>query len=122
MAKMSLYDFVAFDEAIGKAVSITSKEDTIITVTADHSHVFSLGGYSDRGNPIFGLTTEKEKKVLDQRNLTFSTLLYANGPGFYSLEKLRDVNLTEEVTSGQSYKQESAIPLSQETHGGEGTD
>jgi alkaline phosphatase len=34
---------------------MTSKNDTMITVTADHSHVFTIGGYAQRGNPIFGI-------------------------------------------------------------------
>ena len=50
----ALYDFVAFDKAIETGLSMTSKNDTMITVTADHSHVFTIGGYALRGNPIFG--------------------------------------------------------------------
>jgi alkaline phosphatase len=34
-----LNDFAIFDDAIGKALNITNEEDTLITVTADHSHV-----------------------------------------------------------------------------------
>ncbi len=34
---------------------MTSRNDTMITVTADHSHVFTIGGYAQRGNPIFGI-------------------------------------------------------------------
>lgn len=50
----ALHDFVAFDDAIQKAVEMTSESDTLIIVTADHSHTFNFGGYTDRGNPIFG--------------------------------------------------------------------
>ncbi len=39
LAKLALDDFVAFDNAVGKAQAITSSKDTLITVTADHSHV-----------------------------------------------------------------------------------
>lgn len=48
----ALHEFVALDNAVGKAL-IPSKKDTLITVTSDHSHVFTIGGYALRGNPIF---------------------------------------------------------------------
>ncbi len=39
MAKKSLHEFVQFDNAVGVGVNSTSEEDTLLTVTADHSHV-----------------------------------------------------------------------------------
>jgi alkaline phosphatase len=39
VAKKALEEFVAFDEAIGEAKRLAGTEDTLITVTADHSHV-----------------------------------------------------------------------------------
>ena len=54
-AHAALHDLVAFDEAIEQAVQMTSDSDTLIIVTADHSHTFNFGGYTDRGNPIFGM-------------------------------------------------------------------
>lgn len=43
-----------FDHAIGNATKFVSDEDTMLVVTADHSHTFSFGGYALRGNPIYG--------------------------------------------------------------------
>lgn len=43
-----------FDTAIEKASQLTSEKDTLTIVTADHSHVFSFGGYTLRGTSIFG--------------------------------------------------------------------
>ena len=43
-----------FDSAIDKASQLTSEKDTLTLVTADHSHVFSFGGYTLRGSSIFG--------------------------------------------------------------------
>jgi alkaline phosphatase len=45
------------DQAIGQAGTMTSLEDTLTVVTADHSHVFTFGGYTPRGNSIFGKWT-----------------------------------------------------------------
>lgn len=53
-AQKALYEVVAMDNAIGGAVKLTSDNDTLIVVTADHSHTFMMGGYSLRGNSIFG--------------------------------------------------------------------
>lgn len=53
-AKRALYEAVELDRAIGRAAELTSELDTLTVVTADHSHVFSFGGYSVRGNPVLG--------------------------------------------------------------------
>lgn len=47
-----------FDSAIDKAGQLTSERDTLTLVTADHSHVFSFGGYTLRGSSIFGRPRE----------------------------------------------------------------
>lgn len=53
-AKQALHEAVEMDQAIGQAGTMTSLEDTLTVVTADHSHVFTFGGYTPRGNSIFG--------------------------------------------------------------------
>lgn len=53
-AKQALHEAVEMDRAIGKAGTMTSLDDTLTVVTADHSHVFTFGGYTPRGNSIFG--------------------------------------------------------------------
>lgn len=53
-AKRAIHDAVEFDNAIGKAAELTNELDTLTVITADHSHVFTFGGYSPRGNPVFG--------------------------------------------------------------------
>lgn len=53
-AMKALTEAVEFDNAIARAAELTSKMDTLSVVTADHSHVFSFGGYSERGNPVLG--------------------------------------------------------------------
>lgn len=45
---------MAFDRAIERAGILTDETETLTVVTADHSHVFSFGGYTLRGSSIFG--------------------------------------------------------------------
>ena len=53
-ARVALDETVAFDEAVRVAKEMTSDSDTLIVVTADHSHAFTSGSYSSRGNDILG--------------------------------------------------------------------
>ena len=53
-AYISLRETIAMEEAVSKAMELTNEEDTLVIVTADHSHVLTLGGYPSKGNPILG--------------------------------------------------------------------
>lgn len=54
LAVKTLYDTLAMEDAVKVAVEMTNEEDTMIIVTADHSHVFDIAGYAYRGTDIFG--------------------------------------------------------------------
>lgn len=105
-AKQALHEAVELDRAIGLAARLTSPQDTLSVVTADHSHVFTFGGYTPRGNPIFGETPPSPPApawghpgdvpavltVLPLPGLApmqsdvdrkpFTSILYGNGPGY----------------------------------------
>lgn len=53
-AQLALTETVSFDDAIDRAGQLTSDKDTLTLVTADHSHVFTFGGYPLRGSSVFG--------------------------------------------------------------------
>lgn len=65
-----------FSKAVEVARELTNEKDTLIIVTSDHSHTFTIAGYSSRGKDILGLNSE----ISDYNNLPYPTLSYANGP------------------------------------------
>ncbi|XP_038075941.1 alkaline phosphatase-like [Patiria miniata] len=116
----ALNDTVAFDAAVAKAVELTNEEDTLIIVTADHSHVMTLGGYQSRGNPILGLVDLSSA----EDDLPFTSIGYTNGPGGIAEQvsyKLfgRRRNLTDNDTENPRFTQPGIVPRESETHGGE---
>lgn len=57
LAVKALYDTLAMEDALKEALQMTKEEDTLVVVTADHSHVFDIAGYAHRGTDIFGKTS-----------------------------------------------------------------
>jgi alkaline phosphatase len=114
----ALNDAVALSKAVQKAVEMVDLDETLILVTADHSHVFTIAGYPKRGNPIFGLVTEvhEHEPALAGDKKPYTTLGYHNGPGAVPGERPA---LTNEETQDPKFLQQSLIPKSSETHGGE---
>jgi alkaline phosphatase len=145
-AYRALIDTIEFARAVGVAADRTDAGDTLLIVTADHGHVFTIGGYSTRGNDILGLAIENdhrgrsaEKPSLDAQGLPFTTLGYQNGPGYtgksteqpegpkfhphgarvFSGVTQGRPDLTEVDTADPDYLQEATVSLRRETHSGE---
>jgi alkaline phosphatase len=115
-AYRALTDAVEFAEAVQVAMDLTASEDTQILVTADHSHTFTIAGYPRRGNPILGkVTTPLGELAKDANGRPYTTLGYANGPGFNSDHP----DLSDVDTEDPNYQQAAAVPMGSETHGGE---
>jgi alkaline phosphatase len=143
-AKRALVDTVAMADAVAKAAELTSDKDTLILVTADHSHVMSFAGYPVRGNAILGKVVGgsgegvTKEYASDATGLPYTTLSYANGPGYHGATDQQAEgpktfphlvsgaqsadgrsNLMDVDTEHLDYLQESTMPLSSETHGGD---
>jgi alkaline phosphatase len=115
-AYRALNDAVALDAAVREAVALTDPENTLILVTADHSHTLTISGYPRRGNPILGkVEWQPGEYSTDVNGLPYTTIGYQNGPGYR--EELPD--LTGVDTTAPDYRQVAAYPTGSETHGGE---
>ncbi|MCG9696039.1 alkaline phosphatase [Shewanella sp. Isolate11] len=116
-AKRALADTVELSNAVQAAYDNTNPDETLILVTADHSHVFTIAGYPKRGNPILGLVHGVDGSVttaLDGK--PYTTLGYTNGPG--AIVASRD-DLSSVDTQDNDFMQQSLIPMGSETHAGE---
>lgn len=120
-AGYALEETIEMARAVQYAIDNTNSADTLIMVTADHSHVLSIAGYPQRGNDILGLVVPPLGRgedggdggpIIAGDGKPYTTLGYANGPGAVRGE--RPIPET-----GISARQQSLVPLGSETHGGE---
>ncbi|MBA2351730.1 MAG: alkaline phosphatase [Burkholderiales bacterium] len=141
----ALTDTIEFAKAIKKAYEMTDPKETLIIITADHSHVFTIAGYPHRGNPILGKVAEVPNKdgeptelAQDLLGLPYTTLSYANGPGYTGASDAQPAgiktfphnpktftngaarpDLTNVDTTTPAFMPEATVPLGSETHSGE---
>ncbi|MBD2843010.1 alkaline phosphatase [Erythrobacter rubeus] len=120
-AGYALEETVELARAVQYAIDNTDPAETLIMVTADHSHVFTIAGYPRRGNDILGLVVpppeggeEVTEAATAEDGKPYTTLGYANGPG--SIANLAERPIPE---TGVQARQQAAIPTGSETHAGE---
>lgn len=145
----ALDETIALSDAVRVAIGMTSEEDTLIMVTADHSHSLMFSGYPRRGNPILGkvqggsqesiATLDPTALARDATGLPYTTLVYSSGPGYIGatdqqpegpkfLRKRATTfqpatagrpDLTNIDTENPDYLQEALMPLRSEAHAGD---
>ena len=125
-AYRALTDGIAFADAVQVADEMTDQNDTLIVVTADHSHTLTIGGYSTRGNPILGkvITNDSTGKPHATYDLMsdkkpFTTLGYQAGPGAAWVSGPRPDISGIDTQNDKNYVQQAALPGEDESHGGE---
>ncbi|MEQ9561330.1 MAG: alkaline phosphatase, partial [Woeseiaceae bacterium] len=102
-AYRALTDTIALAEAVEVAKRLTNDRDKLIVVTADHSHVFTIGGYPSRGNPILGKAAIDGMNMTDALGLPYTTVSYANGPGWTGDFNRREFNPINESMLPATY-------------------
>ncbi|MFT7405177.1 MAG: alkaline phosphatase [Zhongshania sp.] len=133
-AYSALTDAIELSNAVQAAVDATNPEETLIMVTADHSHVFTIAGYPKRGNPILGkvVGVGETEPTNAADGMPYTTVGYTNGLGFHDLGAETDADavyskgnqagradLRSIDTESSGFHQEALIPLGSETHAGE---
>ncbi|XP_029034185.1 alkaline phosphatase 4-like [Osmia bicornis bicornis] len=122
-AKLALREVSELEEAVLTALQQVKLEETLVIVTADHSHAFTINGYPNRGNDILGFANDPNKVDMP----AYETLNYANGPGFFHHRRNDSTNVNDtwrpvdqdETRNEPFYMQMAAIYMKDETHGGE---
>ncbi|WP_414902381.1 alkaline phosphatase [Sphingomonas flavalba] len=128
-ANIALSETQELSRAVQLAIDTVDLSETMILVTADHSHVFTIGGYPSRGNPILGLVKGNDHRgdPLDTPTLAadgqpYTTLGYYNGPGAVSAtprpapELGPDARQQALVPTGSFFSTSSSLS---ESHGGD---
>ena len=144
-AYRALTETIELARAVRVAMAATDRRETLIVVTADHSHALTMVGYGTRGNPILGKVrlndlqgNPTQRLALDGFGLPYTTLIYAMGPGHVG-PTLRQAegaksfphspvgylpathgrpDLTESRTEDPDYLVESALPGVDAPHSG----
>jgi alkaline phosphatase len=121
-AYRALDDTIELSNAVRAALERVDLDETLVVVTADHSHVLTIAGYPTRGADILGLVTQNGldgrptgEPARDLEGRPYTTLGYANGPGAENA----GVDLTDVDTADRDFRQPAGVPLHSETHAGE---
>lgn len=136
----ALGETIELARAVEAAVALTKREETLVVVTADHGHTFTLAGYPKRGNPILGLVVSPggDAPAEDAAGRPYAALHYAAGPGASGASDAQPAgakrfphrptrvspaaerpDLATVDTAAPDYLQEALVPLPSGTHSGE---
>ncbi|VDD83196.1 unnamed protein product [Mesocestoides corti] len=116
--KKALEDLLAFEEAIREAVKMVDLEETLIIVTADHSHSFTLVGQPGRSESLLDRDTSYDFAIKDDKGML--PVIYASGPAAAVNETRRNVSsLSNEELHDADFRQPALVPIPWATHAGE---
>ncbi|EDS29464.1 alkaline phosphatase [Culex quinquefasciatus] len=117
LARLALDETVELHRAVQHVATATDEQDdTLIVVTADHSHTLTMGGYPVRGNNI--LATGDFSR-LDR--MPFFTLSYANGMSYFEHFSPTGGRRNPQWMDSQrpDFVFPGTVPYEDETHGGD---
>lgn len=127
--KKAFEETLELEKAVQVTLDMTNEDETLVVVTGDHSHAYTINGYPKRGNNILGWVYDEPRELWnaqpDGSRAAWSTLSYANGISFYDhftntsdrpWKDIRDMDVNND-----QYRPPAMIPVADkyETHGGE---
>ncbi|MFN4175675.1 alkaline phosphatase [Phenylobacterium sp.] len=97
-AGRALGEVLELSAAVEAALKKVDLSETLVIVTADHSHGLTLSAPADRGTPILGNATHEGRPFLDKTGRPYAILNYATGPAApnRALVPLKDAEHTGE--------------------------
>ncbi|MFN3523804.1 MAG: alkaline phosphatase [Phenylobacterium sp.] len=114
----ALVETVEFAQAVAAAAEMTDPADTLIIVTADHSHGLTISG-GERDTSVLALVpNDAEGPALALDGKPYPILAYATGPGGPPKDAPR-ADLTGIDTTAPEFVAPAAVPLASARHGGE---
>ncbi|MGR4866270.1 alkaline phosphatase [Caulobacter sp. LARHSG274] len=117
-AKRTLTETVEFSKAVQAALDKVDLKDTLVIVTADHSHGLVISGYAARNAPILGLAGNEGDPVVAGDGKPYTVLSFATGPGGPEGGGTR-ADPSKEDTDDIDYHQAAVANLPSSAHSGE---
>lgn len=117
-AKQALDETVSMDRAVSEVLDMTSEDDTLVAITADHDQGMAFSGYAPREANILGIA--QESKV---DKVPYTSLLYTTGDASnFQFEKVGEVwqrrNPKKDDTTSFQYSQQTGVLTDEVYHSG----
>ncbi|KAH8350489.1 hypothetical protein KR067_003465 [Drosophila pandora] len=118
-ARKALHEVLELNTAVETTLNFLKSTDrldeTLVIVTADHSHSLTINGHPERGSSILGLAGKSKTEDTPYTTLTYGT----SYQGFQvDPETQKRKNPTEEDITDWEYTQQAAINTDENLHGG----
>ncbi|EDW82460.1 uncharacterized protein Dwil_GK25119, isoform B [Drosophila willistoni] len=118
-ARKALNEVLGLNEAVEATLNLLKNknqmDETMVIVTADHSHSLTINGHPERGANILGLAGNSKTEQTPYTTLTYGT----SYKGFQvDAEQHQRVNPASSDTTDWEYTQQAAINTDENLHGG----
>lgn len=107
----ALQETAELAQTVGAAMAAVDRTDTLIIVTADHSHGLVISGYPPRATPILGDVPRVGGEARAADGLAYGVLSYASGPG--------GGRAAGHASDREDHRAQALVPMASAAHSGE---